>query len=196
MRSRSRPSGFKAWLEAGHHGSMDWMAETGRAPRRPADPLAGGAQRHPARAQLRPAGGSSGRAARERTAATISVYARNRDYHDVIKGKLKEAAGFLASRASVGREGLRRYGAGDGKAAGGGRGTRLAGQAHGRGLARIRQLAVPRRDLHHGGAAGGRAGARPLRLLPPLPRHLPDERFPGALPARCAALHLVSHHRA
>ena len=27
-----------------------------------------------------------------RTAATISVYARNRDYHDVIKGKLKEAA--------------------------------------------------------------------------------------------------------
>jgi epoxyqueuosine reductase len=31
--------------------------------------------------------------------ASISVYARNRDYHDVIKGKLKEAAGFLASRA-------------------------------------------------------------------------------------------------
>jgi epoxyqueuosine reductase len=30
----------------------------------------------------------------------VSVYARNRDYHDVIKGKLKEAAGFLASKAS------------------------------------------------------------------------------------------------
>jgi epoxyqueuosine reductase len=30
----------------------------------------------------------------------ISIYARNRDYHDVIKGKLKEAAGFLASKAS------------------------------------------------------------------------------------------------
>ncbi len=30
----------------------------------------------------------------------ISVYARNRDYHDVIKGKLKEAAGFLASKAA------------------------------------------------------------------------------------------------
>jgi epoxyqueuosine reductase len=30
---------------------------------------------------------------------SISVYARNRDYHDVIKGKLKEAAGFLAARA-------------------------------------------------------------------------------------------------
>ena len=31
--------------------------------------------------------------------ASISVYARNKDYHDVIKGKLKEVAGFLAARA-------------------------------------------------------------------------------------------------
>jgi epoxyqueuosine reductase len=30
--------------------------------------------------------------------ATISVYARARDYHDVLKGKLKEAAGFLAAK--------------------------------------------------------------------------------------------------
>ena len=29
----------------------------------------------------------------------ISVYARNRDYHDVLKGKLKELAGFLVSAA-------------------------------------------------------------------------------------------------
>ncbi len=31
----------------------------------------------------------------------ISVYARNRDYHDVIKGKLKELAGKLASRSNA-----------------------------------------------------------------------------------------------
>jgi epoxyqueuosine reductase len=31
--------------------------------------------------------------------ATISVFARGRDYHDVIRGKLKELAGFLAVRA-------------------------------------------------------------------------------------------------
>ncbi len=31
----------------------------------------------------------------------ISVYARSRDYHDVIKGKLKEVAGFLAARAGA-----------------------------------------------------------------------------------------------
>jgi epoxyqueuosine reductase len=36
----------------------------------------------------------------QRDRGYISVYARNRDYHDVIKGKLKEAAGFLASKAS------------------------------------------------------------------------------------------------
>jgi epoxyqueuosine reductase len=32
---------------------------------------------------------------------TISVYARGRDYHDVIKGRLKELAGFLAARAAA-----------------------------------------------------------------------------------------------
>lgn len=33
--------------------------------------------------------------------ANISVYARSRDYHDVIKGRLKELAGFLASRGGA-----------------------------------------------------------------------------------------------
>ena len=50
--------------------------------------------------------------------------------------------------------------------------------------------------LHHRRAAAGRARGRPLRLLPRLPRRLPDRRLSGALPARCAALHLLPHHRA
>jgi epoxyqueuosine reductase len=33
--------------------------------------------------------------------ASISVYARNRDYHDVVKGKLKQVAGFIAARAGA-----------------------------------------------------------------------------------------------
>jgi epoxyqueuosine reductase len=33
--------------------------------------------------------------------ATISVYARNRDYHDLIKGKLKQVAGRFAARAGT-----------------------------------------------------------------------------------------------
>jgi len=32
----------------------------------------------------------------QREKATISVYARNRDYHDIIKGRLKELAGLIA----------------------------------------------------------------------------------------------------
>jgi epoxyqueuosine reductase len=36
-----------------------------------------------------------------RDRGVISVYARNRDYHDVIKGRLKEAAGFLAARGGA-----------------------------------------------------------------------------------------------
>ncbi len=38
-----------------------------------------------------------------------------------------------------------------------------------------------------------RAGAGPLRPVPRLPRFLPDQRLPRALPARCPALHLLSH---
>ena len=39
-------------------------------------------------------------------------------------------------------------------------------------------------------------GRRSLRQLPRLPRRLPDRGVPRALPARCAALHLLPHHRA
>ena len=45
-------------------------------------------------------------------------------------------------------------------------------------------------------ASRRRGGDGPLRHLPRLSRHLPDRRLPGALPARCAPLHFLSHHRA
>ena len=38
----------------------------------------------------------------DRSAANISVYARHRDYHDVIKGKLKELAGWLVAQGGAG----------------------------------------------------------------------------------------------
>ncbi|HZB63268.1 MAG TPA: tRNA epoxyqueuosine(34) reductase QueG [Microvirga sp.] len=92
------PERLAAWLEAGRHGSMEWMQETAE---RRSDPRAlwpevrsvillglnyGPAEDPLATLPLKDRG-------------SISVYARNRDYHDVIKGKLKEAAGFLAARA-------------------------------------------------------------------------------------------------
>jgi epoxyqueuosine reductase len=94
------PERLGAWLEAGHHGSMAWMAETAE---RRADPrrlwpevrsivLLG--------LNYGPDGDPLADLAR-RDRATISVYARNRDYHDVLKGKLKELAGFLAARGGA-----------------------------------------------------------------------------------------------
>ncbi|RFB75571.1 tRNA epoxyqueuosine(34) reductase QueG [Methylovirgula sp. 4M-Z18] len=92
------PERLAAWLALDRHGSMDWMQDT--AARR-ADPrvlwpevrsivMLGvnyGPEEDP-RATL---------AARHK--GTISVYARNRDYHDVIKGKLKLLAQWLVKAA-------------------------------------------------------------------------------------------------
>ena len=101
---------------------------------------------------------------------SISVYARNRDYHDVVKGMLKHLAQFIVSRFGPRREGVRRYRAGDGEAAGATRRARLAGQAHQPGVARARLLAVPGRDLHHARHRARRTARGPLRHLHALPR--------------------------
>ncbi|MGV6872660.1 tRNA epoxyqueuosine(34) reductase QueG [Pseudochelatococcus sp. B33] len=88
------------WLEAGHHGSMDWMAET--ADRR-ASPRALWAQVRSVvmlAMNYGPADGPMELLTR-RSQGVISAYARNRDYHDIIKAKLKQVAGFLASRAGA-----------------------------------------------------------------------------------------------
>jgi epoxyqueuosine reductase len=91
---------LEAWLAEGHHGSMEWMASTAE---RRADPQALwpearsvvvlGVNYGPADDPLAMLG--------ESDRGTISVYARGRDYHDVIKGKLKELAGYLAARGGA-----------------------------------------------------------------------------------------------
>jgi epoxyqueuosine reductase len=85
------------FLEAGHHGTMGWMAECAdqRADPQTLWPEAlsvislgfSYAPEHDALENLdRPEVGN------------ISVYARNRDYHDIIKGKLKHLAQFVAAQ--------------------------------------------------------------------------------------------------
>ncbi|CDN50640.1 tRNA epoxyqueuosine(34) reductase QueG [Neorhizobium galegae] len=92
------PERLEIFLADGHHGSMDWMAETRL---RRADPrmlwdqvrsivmfgLNYGPDEDPRGILDKP------------DKAAISVYARNRDYHDVIKGRLKEIATRFAARA-------------------------------------------------------------------------------------------------
>jgi epoxyqueuosine reductase len=87
-------------LGAGWHGDMAWMAET--ADRR-ASPTALWA---PARSIIM-LGVNYGpdrdplETLDQRDRGTISVYARNRDYHDIIKGRLKEIAGLLEARTGA-----------------------------------------------------------------------------------------------
>ncbi|MVA79142.1 tRNA epoxyqueuosine(34) reductase QueG [Agrobacterium vitis] len=92
------PARLLEFVDAGYHGTMAWMEETRE---RRGDPkvlwpqvrsivmfgLNYGPETDPRALQAQP------------DKAAISVYARNRDYHDIIKGKLKEIATRFAARA-------------------------------------------------------------------------------------------------
>ena len=92
------PARLRAFLEAGFAGDMVWLADT--EPRR-ADPRV----LWPDVASIVLLGLNYGPdgdplASLARTdIGTISVYARGRDYHEVIKGKLKQLAGWLVAAA-------------------------------------------------------------------------------------------------
>jgi len=92
---------LRAWLAAGHHGDMDWLAETveRRVHVRAMWPdalrvimlgLNYGPDEDP-RAVLA-----------QRSAGAISVYARGEDYHELIKAKLKRLARALLAQAGGG----------------------------------------------------------------------------------------------
>jgi epoxyqueuosine reductase len=87
-------------LNKGWHGDMDWMAET--AARRVAPTAL-----WPEARSVIMLGVNYGPdenplpLLNQKTSGNISVYARNRDYHDIIKGKLKELAGLVSRRAGA-----------------------------------------------------------------------------------------------
>lgn len=90
--------GLAKALDAGWHGSMEWLEETFERRTSPVNLWPD------ARSVIMLAmnyGPDTDPLANldRRDRATISVYARNRDYHDVIKGRLKELAGKIAARA-------------------------------------------------------------------------------------------------
>ena len=87
-------------VAAGHHGTMQWMAETLE---RRGDPATLWPQTRSIvmlAMNYGPDTDPLDLLARKDRAA-ISVYARNRDYHDIIKGRLKELAGKLAARSGA-----------------------------------------------------------------------------------------------
>ena len=94
------PAALNQWLEAGRHGSMDWMRATQD---RRADPhllwpqartiimlaMNYGPDENPLERLTR------------KTHAAISVYARHRDYHDLVKSRLKQVARWLAETSGA-----------------------------------------------------------------------------------------------
>jgi epoxyqueuosine reductase len=85
------------FLRAGHHGEMGWLAAQSE---RRADPKILWPAARTAIAlglSYAPEGDALATLAKPER-GNISVYARNRDYHDVLKGKLKHLAQFIVGR--------------------------------------------------------------------------------------------------
>jgi epoxyqueuosine reductase len=88
---------LQAFLQAGRHGDMEWMAATAE---RRGHPLALWPQARSAVVLGLNYGPETnpldGLALRER--GLLSVYARGDDYHEVLKGRLKQLGGWMAAR--------------------------------------------------------------------------------------------------
>ena len=90
--------GLARYLAKGHHGTMDWLAETFARRRAP---TAMWAEARSAVVVAMNYGPESDPLAvtQMKDRGAVSVYARGRDYHDVIKGKLKELAAEIGRRS-------------------------------------------------------------------------------------------------
>jgi epoxyqueuosine reductase len=95
-------AGLRAWLDAGFHGSMGYMAAHGMKRARPAELHPGTVRVITARMDYLPAargddwrGEEQARLARPGE-AVVSIYARGRDYHKVLRQRLQQLADRLA----------------------------------------------------------------------------------------------------
>ena len=99
--------GLLAWLQAGFHGSMGYMAAHGLKRARPAELVPGTVCVITARMDYLPRASDEGWIGREQAAvqdpqrAVVSIYARGRDYHKVMGRKLKELAGWLTTTSGA-----------------------------------------------------------------------------------------------
>lgn len=98
----SAEAGLLAWLHNGFHGSMDYMAAHGLKRARPAELVPGTVRVISARMDYLPRAAPADWQAIEwqrlatPAAATVSIYARGRDYHKVLRTRLQRLAERLA----------------------------------------------------------------------------------------------------
>ncbi|WP_244612420.1 tRNA epoxyqueuosine(34) reductase QueG [Methylobacterium haplocladii] len=92
------PDRLAQWLAEGHHGEMAWMTE--RSDERAAPAALWGGVRSIVMVGLNAGPEQDPLASLTRKdRGTIASYAQRRDYHEVIKGKLKEIGGLLSARS-------------------------------------------------------------------------------------------------
>ena len=86
--------GLAAFLAAGHHGSMGWLADTADRRRAPTAMWPGAVSAVVVGLNYGPDTDPLATLT-QADRATISVYARNRDYHDVVKKRLKQLGRWM-----------------------------------------------------------------------------------------------------
>mgnify|MGYP000299394825 CR=1 FL=1 len=98
----SAEAGLTAWLQAGFHGQMEYMARHGLKRARPAELVPGTVRVITARMDYLPRQTPQGWQAIEwhrlgqPARANVSLYARGRDYHKVLRARLQQLADLLA----------------------------------------------------------------------------------------------------
>ena len=90
--SEAAEAGLLAWLAAGCHGEMDYMARHGTKRSRPAELLPGTVSVITARLDYWPDAADAGEVLAERTRAYVSRYALGRDYHKLMRARLQQLA--------------------------------------------------------------------------------------------------------
>lgn len=99
-------NGLNAWLQAGCHGEMDYMAKHGTKRTRPAELVPGTLRVLSVRMSNKPVEmENSWRAVKNEKQAFISRYALGRDYHKVVRARLQKLADKI--RMQVGEFGYR-----------------------------------------------------------------------------------------
>ena len=100
----SAEAGLMHWLAAGFHGSMDYMAAHGLKRARPAELVPGTVSVISARMNYLPRGEAPDWPQRERARlarpgeGVISIYARGRDYHKVVRARLQKLQDRIAAQ--------------------------------------------------------------------------------------------------
>ena len=106
-------AGFETWLALGYHGDMDYMAAHGLKRARPAELVPGTIRSISVRMDYLPQDSDAAWRQREKnrlqpgasTSATVSLYARGRDYHKVLRSRLQQLADRIT--AEIGPFGYR-----------------------------------------------------------------------------------------